>query len=1048
LKLKDKSEKNLVPEKRFVTATLKDIEDVKRQIVEEEKSISASRNTQIASKEFQQIRNDIVKLHTETLVRLRDDLSKHMETIERHKQAFSSAKEERDELLEKVTQEFQDFNQLQANLTALFRDISRHRFELERIKDSKKFNYKFQANTSSATSPTSPKGPDLENVLGINQPDSTSSNLSETDRIKAKAAALLAQRMAALNIKSPATSTPSRDSTDERQKRLEEIRQRIENERSQREQTLFGSIKDAQHQLSSLRESDVLTELESNIDLKFKEESKWEDKSAAMVDNQDVKKFLQDLLAGKVNVKVSSPVVTSIETHKTSAQESSEIVPITTKNDSAPYSRDSSPLPVTPTKSIELSARNANGKKEVFNVIQTPATSAQSADLIKGLASHDPIVVHMLSTHVPSKVDLDKDESTRVVEVISQIAPKIVEVVEMKAPEVLKVVKKEEPVIVSTIRPLEVKVVSSHSATTSEPPIGPSSQFNVIHHINNINDRNTQASDMSSITSSKVSPKPEDKELSKPKPSLRSVRLAPKPVEVSARTSHLRTSLTWHEEVDVKSSTAVETEAQKETIEDIVAEAKATAKSAAPSIKDRLAMFNALASSESTDQASKLASSYGRTSAESFPSKPTEFTQLKKSATVDPSTSMQKFPSTEIESRPTGRVSISVSERPSSAASTMASDTFSRPVSRQIPSEMSSRLPSPRVDDEAEDVFSDKFGIVTQPDIITVSKESIASPHDFSAPFMVLKAQFEYKASSQNELSFKQGTYITVPDTKCEEAKQLSFLPQGLTFDLDKKTDWWYGRLQQGCTAEPGYFPVSYVETVADLRGSVREAGRKPFEAIYPYSAQQVDEINLASGMVLIVLNDTNSQWWQCVVVRDPTGGSSNALGIIGICPATYLKPYVGSEGAGEPDNDPDAADVLNPFLNPASSEDMDVLFQQSGPAKEQSPIGNDFSNPSVRSAKKIGHSRQRSRTVDFGTSSAKYHGPLRETWTQCVDQELLSNVTNEERKRQEAIYELIATERSYMSSLAVILEVGLFQHNGFAQRREYLPLFGPKTDF
>ncbi len=44
--------------------------------------------------------------------------------------------------------------------------------------------------------------------------------------------------------------------------------------------------------------------------------------------------------------------------------------------------------------------------------------------------------------------------------------------------------------------------------------------------------------------------------------------------------------------------------------------------------------------------------------------------------------------------------------------------------------------------------------------------------------------------------------------------------------------------------------------------------------------------------------------------------------------------------------------------------------------------------------------------------------------WSSFVSDELLSRLTVEEKKRQEAIYELIGTEQSYVRDLQLIVEV------------------------
>jgi hypothetical protein len=55
------------------------------------------------------------------------------------------------------------------------------------------------------------------------------------------------------------------------------------------------------------------------------------------------------------------------------------------------------------------------------------------------------------------------------------------------------------------------------------------------------------------------------------------------------------------------------------------------------------------------------------------------------------------------------------------------------------------------------------------------------------------------------------------------------------------------------------------------------------------------------------------------------------------------------------------------------------------------------------------------------------------QTWSSTMDELELQAIPSEERQRQEAIFELIATERTYLNDLQLIVNVGnLFTKNAF----------------
>ncbi|XP_017094939.2 intersectin-1 isoform X1 [Drosophila bipectinata] len=129
--------------------------------------------------------------------------------------------------------------------------------------------------------------------------------------------------------------------------------------------------------------------------------------------------------------------------------------------------------------------------------------------------------------------------------------------------------------------------------------------------------------------------------------------------------------------------------------------------------------------------------------------------------------------------------------------------------------------------------------------------------------------------------------------------EQLS-LTRGQLIMIRKKTDsgWWEGELQaKGRRRQIGWFPATYVKVLQGGRNSGRNtpvSGSRiemteqildKVIALYPYKAQNDDELSFEKDDIISVLGRDEPEWWR---------GELN--GLSGLFPSNYVGPFVTSE--------------------------------------------------------------------------------------------------------------------------------------------------------
>ncbi|XP_032595565.1 intersectin-1 isoform X2 [Drosophila grimshawi] len=129
-------------------------------------------------------------------------------------------------------------------------------------------------------------------------------------------------------------------------------------------------------------------------------------------------------------------------------------------------------------------------------------------------------------------------------------------------------------------------------------------------------------------------------------------------------------------------------------------------------------------------------------------------------------------------------------------------------------------------------------------------------------------------------------------------AEQLS-LTRGQLIMIRKKTDsgWWEGELQaKGRRRQIGWFPATYVKVLQGGRNSGRNtpvSGSRiemteqildKVIALYPYKAQNDDELSFEKDDIISVLGRDEPEWWR-----------GELSGLSGLFPSNYVGPFVTS---------------------------------------------------------------------------------------------------------------------------------------------------------
>ncbi|XP_017120823.1 intersectin-1 isoform X1 [Drosophila elegans] len=192
----------------------------------------------------------------------------------------------------------------------------------------------------------------------------------------------------------------------------------------------------------------------------------------------------------------------------------------------------------------------------------------------------------------------------------------------------------------------------------------------------------------------------------------------------------------------------------------------------------------------------------------------------------------------------------------------------------------------------AEEAHEDLDTEVSQ--INTQSKTQSSEPAEsYSRPMSRTSSMTPGMRAKRSEIAQVIAPY------EATSTEQLS-LTRGQLIMIRKKTDsgWWEGELQaKGRRRQIGWFPATYVKVLQGGRNSGRNtpvSGSRiemteqildKVIALYPYKAQNDDELSFEKDDIISVLGRDEPEWWR---------GELN--GLSGLFPSNYVGPFVTSE--------------------------------------------------------------------------------------------------------------------------------------------------------
>ncbi|CAG8523760.1 4631_t:CDS:10 [Paraglomus occultum] len=311
------------------------------------------------------------------------------------------------------------------------------------------------------------------------------------------------------------------------------------------------------------------------------------------------------------------------------------------------------------------------------------------------------------------------------------------------------------------------------------------------------------------------------------------------------------------------------------------------------------------------------------------------------------------------------------------------------------------------------DVFGDTSERVASP--ITTNVINSEENVDFEKMHKV-KSLYAFAGTGPDDLPFEAGTVF-----KAYPSKE------------DKNPDWWFGIIEE--TGTKGWLPKNYVEDVTEAR------------VLYDYAAQTAEELTIKKDSVVIILDKSLGHWWKV-----------EHEGAKGFVPANYVEEISSSSDSSlnlqdssvPDDNQEIVSDPEDPFNLEYTDDDVDddmdsadeeiqkritrvpsLVIRSASPdrmdgSRTPSPTRLFGSSP-ISSVSWI---PSRHRKQSFGVSSEL--GGIRpkspvglssQSWASLIPPSTLATLSKQTVKRQEAIHELVLTEQSYLCDLQMIIQ-------------------------
>ncbi|KAJ8662806.1 hypothetical protein O0I10_000982 [Lichtheimia ornata] len=297
---------------------------------------------------------------------------------------------------------------------------------------------------------------------------------------------------------------------------------------------------------------------------------------------------------------------------------------------------------------------------------------------------------------------------------------------------------------------------------------------------------------------------------------------------------------------------------------------------------------------------------------------------------------------------------------------------------------------------------------------------------DFGTIYRV-KTLYEYRGTREDDLCFKEDEVIKAYPHK------------------DSHSDWWYGTSL--LTNQSGFFPRTYVEVV-DQAFRVR--------TLYDFQKTREDDLGFTENEIIVVqpFQDEDSDWWY---------GTNEDTHQAGYFPKTYVEVIPSVPSTDTPSihsNHPTSDPVTIMLQAPPEDDSSRNMSAPNTPVMKKETLSANRSETARRrratsnvglagslSSAPIDHRQTSSSSPSSSTISSMSATPGLVTWASTMDPSELAVISPEERKRQEAIFELVSTEKSYLRDLQLIANVFYTESMKYLARDEQDVVFSNIDD-
>ncbi|KAI7900770.1 uncharacterized protein BX663DRAFT_516465 [Cokeromyces recurvatus] len=310
----------------------------------------------------------------------------------------------------------------------------------------------------------------------------------------------------------------------------------------------------------------------------------------------------------------------------------------------------------------------------------------------------------------------------------------------------------------------------------------------------------------------------------------------------------------------------------------------------------------------------------------------------------------------------------------------------------------------------------------------STSSSTLVNAHNFSALNSTTAGNSGYGIDIEDEVNFsKIYRVVTLYEFQGIREDDLSFSANETLKahpSKDKASDWWYGT--SILTNQVGFFPRTYVEIVEEAF-YVR--------TLYEFKKTRPDDLGFVENEIILVqpFQDEESEWWY---------GTNEDTEESGYFPKSYVERISSSSSNNQqPQYKVTTTSIpipIKPSSNNYQSDQLTVSnhdFLRGGLSAPNTPI---MKKTNLNMNKTQLTKRRRAASTVSTINNSHIGTPqliiprsnsISEnlellTWASTMDEIELEAIPYEERKRQEAIFELISTEKTYLNDLQMIINV------------------------